>query len=111
MKNNLDKIDWYSLSYNPNAIEILKNNLELICWYRLSLNPNAIELLDKKIQYENKLLKNDYEDLNYYDRVYYFWLSQNPSALGLLKQNQNKINWNTLSYNESIFKDEKMPFI
>ena len=53
----------------------------------------------------------DYEDLNYYDMVYYFWLSQNQNALRLLKQNQNKINWNTLSYNESIFKDEKMPFI
>ena len=38
-------IDWYSLSRNPNAIEILKENQDKINWHKLSENKNAIELL------------------------------------------------------------------
>jgi hypothetical protein len=42
---DIDKIDWSSLSLNPNAIELLKQNKDKINWVLLSLNPNAIELL------------------------------------------------------------------
>ncbi len=45
IKKNQDKINWDSLSLNPNAIELLKENKDKINWYLLSLNPNAIELL------------------------------------------------------------------
>jgi hypothetical protein len=43
---NINKINWVSLSENPNAIELLKENKDKINWRRLSKNPNAIELLE-----------------------------------------------------------------
>lgn len=48
-ENNLDKIDWFSLSLNSNAIEFLENNQDKINWRGLScnLNPYAIPLLEK----------------------------------------------------------------
>ncbi len=49
MKENQNKIDWYQLSKNPNAIELLKANLNKIDWSSLSENPNAIELIEINI--------------------------------------------------------------
>ena len=40
-----NKIFWFHLSVNPNAIELLEANPYKINWYYLSGNPNAIELL------------------------------------------------------------------
>jgi hypothetical protein len=40
-----NKIDWASLSSNPNAIEILAANKKKINWTSLSSNPNAIDIL------------------------------------------------------------------
>jgi len=34
------KLDWGSLSENPNAIKLLEQNLDRVYWYRLSLNPS-----------------------------------------------------------------------
>ena len=58
----MDKIDWYNLSKNPNAISLLKKNQHNIKWNNLSLNPNAIELLK-----ENK------------DKINWMYLSGNPN--------------------------------
>ena len=44
MKNQ-DIIDWYELSKNPNAIDLLKENPHKINWDNLSRNINAIHLL------------------------------------------------------------------
>ena len=35
-----DKINWYNLSENPNAIHLLEQNLDKIDWDWLSKNPN-----------------------------------------------------------------------
>ena len=40
---NQDKIDWYYLSSNPNAISILEQNLDKINWIQLSENPSIFE--------------------------------------------------------------------
>src|SRR6056300_1512819 len=40
-----DKLDWFWLSLNPNAIDLLKENQDKIDWINLSINPNAIDLL------------------------------------------------------------------
>ena len=45
----LDKINWYMLSKNPNAINLLEQNMDKINWNSLSCNPNAIHLLEKNI--------------------------------------------------------------
>ena len=44
---NIEKIDWKSLSANPNAIHLLEKNPNKINWDLLSRNPNAIHLLEK----------------------------------------------------------------
>jgi len=78
------KLDWDSLSSNPNAIELLKENQDKINWKNLSENPNpeAIELLKENL-----------------DEIYWGSLSKNPNAIDLLKDNQNRIDWNILSAN------------
>jgi hypothetical protein len=52
LKENQDKIYWYLLSMNPNAIELLKENQEKINWYMLSDNP-AIFIYDYEKIKEN----------------------------------------------------------
>ena len=41
---DIDKIDWNGLSYNKNAVKLLKENKNKIDWYWLSKNTNAIWL-------------------------------------------------------------------
>jgi hypothetical protein len=64
LRENPDKIDWYELSQNPNAIDLLRENPDKINWRRLSENPNAIEILR-----ENP------------DKIIWFNLSQNLKGL------------------------------
>jgi len=44
-----DKIDWFWLSENPNAIHLLEKNMDKINWILFSKNPNAIHILSKNI--------------------------------------------------------------
>ena len=83
----MDKIDWTSLSRNPNAIHLLEKNIDKINWFYLSLNPNAIHLLEQNV-----------------DKIHWHNLSLNPNAIHLLEQNIDKINWCKLSYNPFIFE-------
>ena len=57
-----------------------------LCWAQLSNNPSAraISLLEKN-----------------QDKINWYWLSLNPSALTLLEKNQDKIWWTQLSSNPS----------
>jgi hypothetical protein len=57
-----DKVDWYQLSRNPNAIHLLEKNLDKVNWSQLSANPNAIHILEKNL-----------------DKVHWGFLSQNPN--------------------------------
>jgi len=102
----MSKIDWYELSSNSKAINILKENQDKIVWSYLSknINPNAIKLLKEKIKYENSLTKERYNNLNRINKIDWFWLSLNPNAINLLEHNQDKIYWELLSKNPSIFK-------
>ena len=84
---DIKKLDWNTLSSNPNAIHLLEQNKKRIDWHYLSFNPNALHLLE---QNQNK--------------INWYCLSQNPNAIHLLEQNQDKINWTLVSSNPSIFK-------
>ena len=53
MKANPDKINWYNLSFNSNAIELLKENQNKIKWSFISLN-SAIFTYDYEKIKENK---------------------------------------------------------
>ena len=103
----IEKINWYYLSRNPNAIQLLEKNQDKICWTALSVNPNAIELLEKNldkihIHSLNYYNPNSYEILRKnHDYINWDTLSANPDAIDLLIKNSSKINWCFLSKNPS----------
>ena len=69
------KLDWVTLSMNPEAIDLLKANPEKISWTKLSQNPAAIDLLKANPE-----------------KIDWNLLSRNPSAIELLRANPEKIN-------------------
>lgn len=118
-----DKVDFISLSSNSNAINILKNNsnninLAFLCkntnlmhfkdlleenynklnWDLLSLNPGAIELIEKKLEEENKLSDNEFEELKF-NKVNFYNLSRNENAIHILENNKDRIDYVSLALN------------
>jgi hypothetical protein len=75
-------VDWYLLSQNPNAIDIIEQNMDKVDWLGLSLNTNAIHLLEQNL-----------------DKVNWWNLSGNQNAIFILEQNLDKVNWLNLSRN------------
>jgi hypothetical protein len=47
----IDKVYWYVLSENPNAIHILEKNLNKVDWYELSKNHNAASAGSQRASY------------------------------------------------------------
>jgi hypothetical protein len=92
LKANPKKINWKGLSYNTSdeAIQLLKNNSDKISWDILSYNPNAIGILKKKYKEENELKMNDIEQYKILKNNKYiiYWnnLSGNPKAIDLLRE-------------------------
>jgi hypothetical protein len=101
-------IDWEPYFENPNidiintiidavALDdtldsvLVKNRLITINWDSLSLNPNAIHIFEKFVE-------NKYIDINWY------CLSKNPKALHILKKYPDKIDYEGLTANPSIFE-------
>jgi ribosomal protein L24E len=82
--NLSNKISWYSLSKNPNIIELLKENPDKIDWVWLSENPNpkAFELLKQNP-----------------DKIKWRYLEKNKQCLELMKSYREKIDWGELSRN------------
>jgi len=80
----LSKLDWYWLSGNLNAIDLLEANQHEIFWEELSCNKNAIHLL-----------KNNLEKINWNG------LALNKNAIEIIKENPEKINWSLLSKNKN----------
>ena len=111
LKNYPDKIDWCSLSSNPDAIQLLKTKYpDKIDWNCLSLNrnPEAIKLLKQnpnKINWELlcynsndeaiELIKENPKKINWH----YLSKNTNTKAIELLKENPKKINWCELTLN------------
>ena len=75
--------------------------IENIYWPYLSANPKAIELLKSKINEENEMPNDDYDDSDESNKIDWKWLSKNPNpeAIKLLKTKPNEINWRFLSQN------------
>jgi hypothetical protein len=95
-----NKIDWEELSTNLNAIELLYNNYNKIDWERLSGNPNAIDLLKERLEYENRLNKEEYEKLGD-NKINWRYVSRNENAIELLKAYPEKIHWDILDCDEN----------
>ena len=83
--SNIDKIDWFYLSQNANAIPTLENNMDKIFWKELSKNPNAISILEKNL-----------------DKMDWFFLSGNANAIRILEKNTDKIDWSNLCCNKGV---------
>ena len=77
----IEKIDWYALSANPNAIHLLEKNMDKINWDLLSANPNAIHLLEKNM-----------------DKIDWWSLSSNPSIF--------EYDWVAMRNRMNLFKEE-----
>jgi len=45
VEQNKDKLDWYYLLKNPNALFLFEKNPDKINWWFLSSNPCAVHLL------------------------------------------------------------------
>jgi hypothetical protein len=77
-----NKISWYSLSENPNVIELLKENPDKIDWGCLlrNSNPEAFELLKQNP-----------------DKIVWGSLEKNKKGIELIKLYSEKINWKELS--------------
>jgi hypothetical protein len=93
------KLDWGHLSANPSAIELLNLNPKEINFNMLSANKNAIELLKDAVDAEEQLTESELEDLSKRYKIDWYKLSANPSAVEILKANQDNIEWEFLSQN------------
>jgi hypothetical protein len=105
-------VNWKFLSANPKAKKLLKakyeeekqlkkfsietynefNFKEKLDWKNLSGNPCAVSIIEEEL-----LINHDNPDIDWVA------LSANPKAIHLLKKNQDKISWKSLSTNPSIF--------
>jgi hypothetical protein len=105
-----EKLNFWVLSQNPNAIDLLNTNQSKIKWNYLSKNPNpeAIKLLKankNKIVWEFLSENPNPEAIELLrtnpSKIDWGWLSENPNpeAIELLKENQDKIDWDALSAN------------
>ena len=100
----LDKLSWFGLSRNPNAIQLLRNNIDKIYWSELSLNEMAICLLREnysKIDWNNLSMNTGAIDLlrDNQDKINWYNLSMNRNAIDLLRENVDKISWLLICYN------------
>ena len=81
-----NNVNWFYLSENPNAINILEQNLNKVKWLYLAKNPNAIHILEQNL-----------------DKVNWFWLSENPNAISLLAPlNTEKMRENCKAFAEEL---------
>ena len=94
LKANPEKINWFQLSRNPNAIHLIERQLaeepEEIDWRNLSENPNAVPILERQLSEDPK-------------KIHSITLSCNPNAIHLLEKHPEQINWCWLSTNPAIF--------
>jgi hypothetical protein len=98
---NLDKIDWWILSQNHAAADLLLSNIDKLVWSNLcyNTNPKIIALLAENIERINwdnlsanrapeaiAIIEKNLHRLKDWDR-----LSQNPTAIHLLEKNATAI--------------------
>jgi len=106
--HDFEKLDWAKVSGNRSSY--ILDFLIKIVPFRINMgslsgnpNPMAIDILTQRIAAE-KLLERDpvaFEALPYNQKIDWFLLSANYSAVPLLMANRDKIRWDTIGANES----------
>lgn len=112
-----NRINWYQLSQNPIAVELLEKYENKINWSGLVNNPNpdALRLIKKELKRDINSKNIDWEELSansivfellkenpdYIDYIDYSGLSMNPlpEAIQLLEENPDKIEYAMLAGN------------
>ena len=134
-RNYKDKIDWFLLSGNYAAINLLKENRDKIRYDYLGANEKAISLIRERIRKEKKLRENaeyarqkkvenlikkgktptDADALVPRTKHFLYgnnilnWvlINTNRKAINILKENQDKIHLDYLLKNPSIFESDR----
>jgi hypothetical protein len=118
INNNFKLYYTYSLSINPNSINYLEKNPDKKNWYALSKNENAVEMIKKEILKSNSkiiwkglssnsnseiliYLKNNPEKIDI-NGIYH---NKNPDILKIIGLNINKNKLKILNFN----KEEQIP--
>lgn len=86
------KLDWYDVSMNPNAIELLVQNFDKVCWQTISCNVNIMKFFS--------LLEPNQKEIAI-ESFNWSFVSRNPNAVPLLEQFPSKIDINSLCKNEN----------
>jgi ribosomal protein L24E len=88
LETNPDLIDWYMLSTNSVAIELLKKNKNCIHWSNICLNshPDAIGLIRNHHEHYINKWTNKHRRIPYDMMLSWENLSQNPSAIEFLEE-------------------------
>ena len=81
-KNFMIEDNWFWLSCNPNAIQLLEQNLDKVNWRGLSHNPNAVHILRENIR-----------------KIYWPALCDNPGAISIIEEYPLETLWDSLSRN------------
>jgi len=129
LEKNIDKINWYNLSLNhsSDAIRLFETTTyvnDKCFWYNLSSNPYAIHLIEQKIKLnqQSDFIRWDRLALNpnamhlfeqYMDNINWKWITQNYKDIPFLEAVQlhmNKIDWENLSQNPSIFEIDLLQY-
>ena len=108
LRNNKEKIYWFRLSSNPNAMSLIKKQ-GCMSWKWLSMNPSAIQMLEANPeQIDWSCLSENPAAIHLLeanlDKIHWRWLAENPEAIHILEANPQKIDWAHLSANPAIFE-------
>lgn len=82
-----------------NPSEIDEDNRVSINDFSDNKNPQIMELVKERVEYEKGLSPEDYDMLEVTDVLDWCYLTENPSAIDILKANPGKIVWSLLSNN------------
>ena len=82
----IEKVNWWVLSANPEAIQLLEANRGKIDWIQLGKNHKAIKMLEEELKVRPQ-------------NIYWYSLSGNPEAIKILDKNRDKIVWSIFSEN------------
>ena len=108
---SLEKIDWDSLSYNPDSIDLFDKYPDKIDWQKIASNPNnegSVRLLKKYI-FGNNLKSSSSKYKKFAKDIDWAVLSSNPYAIDLLEAiikeggadaTNNRVDWYLFSGNK-----------
>ena len=118
-ETNIKNINWtwFSMNTNNDAIKFLSVNLKYINWHTIcyNINSNALEIIISKLKsssFNKDLLAWDILSLNpaaidifltkkYSNKINWKYISANPNAFDILRNNQDKIDWKMICKNHN----------